>query len=134
MRVNIEKGRATGKVKAPPSKSMAHRLLICAALSNGTSVVHGISDCEDVRATLDCLSVLGVPFEQNGDTVTVRGIDACRASASGPLPCRESGSTLRFFIPLCMLSGNNTMLTGAPQLLKRPMNVYETLAKEKGLT
>lgn len=134
MIVNIEKGRAKGSIKAPPSKSMAHRLLICAALSDGESVIHGMSDCEDVRATLDCLSVLGVPFEQSGDTVKVKGIDATKASASSPLPCRESGSTLRFFVPLCMLSGKNTMLTGAPQLMKRPMNVYESLAKEKKLT
>ena len=134
MIVNIEKGRAKGCVSAPPSKSMAHRLLICAALSSGESVIHGKSDCEDVRATLDCLSALGVPFEQNGDTVKIKGIDAREMSASAPLSCRESGSTLRFFVPLCMISGNNTMLTGAPQLMKRPMNVYETLAKEKGLT
>ena len=134
MIVNIEKGRAKGCVSAPPSKSMAHRLLICAALSSGESVIHGMSDCEDVRATLDCLSALGVPFEQNGDTVKIKGIDAREMSASAPLSCRESGSTLRFLVPLCMISGNNTMLTGAPQLMKRPMNVYETLAKEKGLT
>ncbi len=134
MIVNIEKGRAKGCVSAPPSKSMAHRLLICAALSSGESVIHGMSDCEDVRATLDCLSALGVPFEQKGDTVKVKGIDAREMSASTPLFCRESGSTLRFFVPLCMISGNNTMLTGAPQLMKRPMNVYEALAKEKGLT
>ena len=134
MIVDIEKGKARGRVSAPPSKSMAHRLLICAALSNGESVIHGMSDCEDVRATLDCLSALGVPFEQDGDTVKVKGIDAAKMSAESPLPCRESGSTLRFFVPLCMISGNNTMLTGAPQLMKRPMNVYEALAKEKGLT
>ena len=134
MIVNIEKGRAKGCVSAPPSKSMAHRLLICAALSSGESVIHGMSDCEDVRATLDCLSALGVPFEQKGDTVKIKGIDAREMSASAPLSCRESGSTLRFFVPLCMISGNNTMLTGAPQLMKRPMNVYEALAKEKGLT
>ena len=134
MIVNIEKGKASGRVSAPPSKSMAHRLLICAALADGESVIHGMSDCEDVRATLDCLCTLGVPFEKNGSTVKVWGISASEMTASGPLPCRESGSTLRFFVPLCMISGNNTMLTGAPQLMKRPMNVYETLAKEKGLT
>lgn len=134
MIVNIEKGRAKGHVQAPPSKSMAHRLLICAALADGESVIHGMSDCEDVRATLDCLSALGVHFEQNGDMVKIKGTDAREMSANAPLVCRESGSTLRFFVPLCMISGNNTMLTGAPQLLKRPMNVYDTLAKEKGLT
>lgn len=134
MTVNIEKGKAKGNISAPPSKSMAHRLLICAALSEGESVIHGMSDCEDVRATLDCLSALGVPFESEGDTVRVKGIDATKASASVPLHCRESGSTLRFFVPLCMLCGNNIMLTGAPQLLKRPMSVYSAIAKEKGLT
>lgn len=134
MTVNIEKGRARGRVSAPPSKSMAHRLLICAALSEGESIIHGMSDCEDVCATLDCLSSLGVPFEQKDDTVKIKGIDATKASASAPLHCRESGSTLRFFVPLCMLGGNNIMLTGAPQLMKRPMNVYESLSKEKGLT
>ena len=134
MIVNIEKGRANGSINAPPSKSMAHRLLICAALSEGESVIRGMSDCEDVNATLDCLSALGVPYERDGDTVKVKGIDASKVSTSTPLYCRESGSTLRFFVPLCMLSGNNTMLAGAPQLMKRPMNVYESLAKEKGLT
>ena len=134
MIVNIEKGKARGSVKAPPSKSMAHRLLICAALSDGESIIHGMSDCEDVRATLDCLSSLGVPFEQDGDTVRVKGVDVSKMSAHAPLSCRESGSTLRFFVPLCMISGNNAMLTGAPQLMKRPMNVYQTLAEEKGLT
>ena len=134
MIVNIEKGTARGSVKAPPSKSMAHRLLICAALSDGESIIHGMSDCEDVRATLDCLSALGVPFEHDGDTVRVKGVDVSKMSAHAPLPCRESGSTLRFFVPLCMISGNNAMLTGAPQLMKRPMNVYQTLAEEKGLT
>ena len=134
MTINIEKGVAKGRVSAPPSKSMAHRLLICAALSEGESIIHGMSDCEDVRATLDCLSSLGVPFEKTGDTVRLKGIDATKASASAPLHCRESGSTLRFFVPLCLLSGNNIMLTGAPGLLKRPMGVYASLAKEKGFT
>lgn len=134
MIVKIGKSRAMGDISAPPSKSMAHRLLICAALSEGTSIIHGMSDCEDVLATLDCLSALGVPFEREADTVKVRGIDFSKASTSSHLPCRESGSTLRFLIPLCMLSGNNTILTGAGQLMKRPMNVYEALAKEKGFT
>ena len=75
MKITLEKGRAAGTVKAPPSKSMAHRMLICAALANGTSVINGISECDDVLATLDCLSALGVPFTREGDKVTVTGID-----------------------------------------------------------
>ena len=132
MKVTIEKGRAVGTIKAPPSKSMAHRMLICAALAEGTSIINGISECDDVLATLDCMKALGVPFVREGDKVTVTGIDMRRACPSSPLYCRESGSTLRFFVPICMLSGKNTMLMASGSLMRRPMSVYENLAKEKG--
>lgn len=132
MDIRIEKGRAMGKVKAPPSKSMAHRMLICAALAEGESVINGISECDDVLATLDCLAALGVPFEREGDRVTVRGIDMRHARPEAPLLCRESGSTLRFFVPICMLSGSNTMLRASGSLMRRPMSVYQSLAREKG--
>ncbi len=134
MNVFIEKGKASGRVKAPPSKSMAHRMLICGALAEGESTIRGISECEDVLATLDCLSALGVPYEMDGDTVKIRGIDMKNAYPRGHLTCRESGSTLRFLVPICLLSGNNTLLSGAESLMRRPMNVYAALAKEKGFT
>ncbi len=134
MQVTVEKGCAKGTVSAPPSKSMAHRLLICAAMSEGESVIHGISQCEDVSATLDCLSALGVSVEREGNTVRVIGKDLKKASPNAPLCCRESGSTLRFFLPIALLSGKNVMLRGSAYLMQRPMSVYETLCKEKGLT
>lgn len=134
MRVNIHPGLAHGYVAAPPSKSMAHRLLICAALSQGTSTVRGIAASEDVLATIDCLRALGATVEYDGETATVCGVDMKNAAPSTPLYCRESGSTLRFLIPLAWLSGHKACLGGAPYLLQRPMGVFETLAKEKGLT
>ena len=132
MKIRIEKGCASGSIKAPPSKSMAHRMLICAALAKGTSVIDGISECDDVLATLDCMKAMGVPFVREGDRVTVSGIDMTAARPISSLACRESGSTLRFFVPICLLSGNNTMLISSGSLMKRPMNVYEALAKDKG--
>lgn len=132
MKIKIEKGCAGGRVKAPPSKSMAHRYLICAALARGRSVIRGMSDCEDVRATVDCLAALGVPISAEGDRVTVDGIDVRRAVPRGVLDCRESGSTMRFLIPLCLMCEKNTMLTGSGKLLSRPMSVYGELAKERG--
>ncbi len=134
MKIKIDKGSAKGSIKAPPSKSMAHRMLICAAMSEGESVIRGISECEDVHATLDCLSALGVPFERNGDMVRVRGIDMKNAVPRGELKCRESGSTLRFLVPICLLSGNNTMLVASGSLMRRPMSVYAGLSNEKGFT
>lgn len=134
MKVEIKKGTATGRVKAPPSKSMAHRLLICAALAEGESVIRGVSSCDDVSATVDCLTELGARFEHNGDTVRVTGSNILNADPENTLCCRESGSTLRFLIPLCLLLDKNVMMTGKGLLMQRPMGVYETLAKEKGVT
>ena len=105
MRLKIEKGRAKGSIFAPPSKSIAHRLLICAAMSEGKSTVRGISGCADVSATLDCLTALGIKTERVGDDITVYGKDFRTLSPAMPLRCRESGSTLRFMIPPVTLSG-----------------------------
>lgn len=133
MRVKIEKGAAKGQITAPPSKSMAHRLLISAAMCNGVSIVRGISGCEDVLATLDCLEALGIKTERNGNDVTVNGRDFRSVKPCSPLQCRESGSTLRFMIPAAMLSGHTTVFYGAKGLMKRPMGVYQKLFSERGL-
>ena len=134
MRVEIEKGAASGTVNAPPSKSMAHRLLICAAMCDGVSMIRGISNCEDVAATLDCLSALGINTERIGDDVAVTGKNFKEVKPTSPLQCRESGSTLRFMIPAAMLSGHTTVFYGAKRLMQRPMDVYEKLFAELGLT
>lgn len=132
MKVRIEKSSPKGTVTAPPSKSMAHRMLICSGLAMGTSVVHGIALSEDILATLDCLESLGAKYSINGDTVTIMGTDVNK-SQSCDLRCRESGSTLRFFIPICLMSGNEFSLFGSETLLKRPMTVYEDICEEQGI-
>ena len=134
MRVRIEKGTASGTICAPPSKSMAHRLLISAAMCDGVSIVRGISSCEDVSATLDCLEALGIKTERRGNDVVVTGKNFREVKPSAPLQCRESGSTLRFMIPAAMLSGHTTVFYGAKRLMQRPMGIYEKLFSELGLT
>ena len=62
MKLQINPGTARGRVTAPPSKSMAHRMMICAGLAAGTSVLQGISDSQDMQATLDCLAALGAQY------------------------------------------------------------------------
>lgn len=133
MKVSISKGKASGFVEAPPSKSMAHRLLICAGISKGTCTVHGIAESEDVLATIDCLEAMGASCEKDGDSITVRGADMRRTLPSKMLRCRESGSTLRFFIPLCLISGGNAVLTGSSRLMERPLGIYKSLCEERGL-
>lgn len=134
MTVTIKPGKASGTVYAPHSKSLAHRLLICAGLCEGESTVHGITDCEDVSATLDCLSAFGASFERTDpDTLKITGCDIRKTAPAGALYCRESGSTLRFLLPPALLSGKTAMFRGAPSLLRRPMQVYEDLCREKKL-
>lgn len=130
MKIKITPSPAFGTVQAPPSKSMAHRLLICAGLAEGESVLENVAFSEDILATMDCLRSLGASVQVQGSTVTVAG---CRTpKAQGILPCRESGSTLRFFLPLCLLSGGGT-LTGSERLMERPLSVYEDLFSQRNI-
>ena len=131
MNVFIRPGAAHGTVAAPPSKSMAHRLLICAALSEGESLVRGVDRSEDILATADCLTSLGASLAWEGSSVRVRGCDP-RKAGPAVLRCLESGSTLRFMIPLCLLSGSPMRLEGCETLLSRPLSVYEDLGRERG--
>lgn len=133
MNIRIQPGKARGRLAVPTSKSMAHRLLICAGMSEGVSVIHGISDCEDVQATMDCLRAVGVGCRQNGDTATVEGINFRSASAREILRCRESGSTLRFLIPPLLLTGVPATFEGYGRLMERPMKIYRELCAERGL-
>ena len=133
MKLTINKSSPSGVVTAPPSKSMAHRLLICGGLSEGTSIIHGISLSQDVLATLDCLKALGAEFTCDGETVKIQGIGMPKC-ASEVLNCRESGSTLRFFLPLCMLSDSEKTLRGSETLLKRPLEVYRDICRDQGIS
>jgi len=99
MRVAIEKSNLYGTVKAQPSKSMAHRLLICAALSGGVCKIDNIAYSNDVVATLNCLSSLGIKCEKFDNYVIVNGVNIKDVSLNSSLNCDECGSTLRFFIP-----------------------------------
>ncbi len=132
MNITIPKTSYRGTVTAPPSKSAAHRLLIGAGLAEGKSVIHGISESEDMKATLDCLTAMGAVWTKEGNTVTMIGADPRKRSAC-TFPCRESGSTLRFFLPLCLLSEQEAIMTGSETLLKRPLDVYEEICMAQGL-
>ena len=133
MRATFTPARLQGAIDAPPSKSMAHRYLIGAALSGQTCVLEGVDYSEDILATIDCLRALGATVTTDGATVTVdpRGF----MQAEHPvLECRESGSTLRFFIPLALCLGRPVTLRGSGRLLERPLDVYEQLCRERGFT
>jgi 3-phosphoshikimate 1-carboxyvinyltransferase len=107
-------------------------MLICAALAAGESTLRGVSLSQDVCATIDALSALGAQViirdtSPAGATVCVRGIGGRPRPCGEPLCCRESGSTLRFVIPLCLLSEQGYLLRGSARLFRRPLAAYRTL-------
>ncbi len=166
MRVKIEKSTAEGAVIAPPSKSLAHRLMIACALSQNGGKVVGISDSEDMAATLDCIKALGITSQKNGDTVmfkrerkntetdennsktqgfandgngvyangknNVYAVGDCLKNAK-VFDCRESGSTLRFFLPIAAAFFDKAVFVGSKRLLERGVEVYEKALGEKGV-
>ena len=123
--------RLSGSIDAPPSKSMAHRYLIGAALCGETCRLSGFDYSEDILASIDCLRELGAEITIQGDCVTVNPNGFMKAE-NPVLACRESGSTLRFFIPLSLCLGREVVLQGSQRLLERPLGIYEDLCRQKG--
>ncbi len=133
MNVTVSKGKAHGTIVAPPSKSVAHRMLICGGLANAKSTITGINNSEDVQATLDCLAAIGVQYKHTGDVLEITGREVKKDRKIQEFYCRESGSTLRFFIPLALLTGKRSIFYGTPSLLARPLSVYQSICKEQEL-
>lgn len=130
MRVKIEKGKAVGVITVPPSKSVAQRDLILAALVGRGSRIRRVPTCEDVLATLDALKALGADCSINGDEVEF--VSAVSGAPRSEVFCRQSAATLRFLIPVALLSGQKTRFSAEPALLNRPLGPFEALAEEKG--
>lgn len=133
MKVSITPGKASGEIMAPPSKSMAHRLLICAGLAEGVSIIDNIELSEDIKATLGVLEQLGATYTIDNRRVQMRGIGSKTVLFKNPLDSKESGSTLRFFIPIVLAKGVEATFVGAQRLFERPLSVYEDICKEQGI-
>ena len=97
--IKVSPSTLEGTVEAPPSKSLSHRALICAALSNGKSTISNLVYSQDILATMSALESLGARFDITGSTVLVHGIKRLKL-ANKEIDCNESGSTLRFMIPI----------------------------------
>ncbi len=132
MRAVIHPGIPRGQTEAPPSKSMAHRLLICAGFAEGESVIRHVDASEDILATADCLRALGAEVRIEEGTARIRGCDP-RKAGEATLACRESGSTLRFMIPAALLCGKEIRFDGSERLMSRPLTVYEEICAERGM-
>lgn len=125
----VRPGVRRGTVAAPPAKSDTHRRLIAAALSPTGGCIHGAARCDDTAATLRCLTALGAAVRETADTVTVGGLTPGGIPKEPP-DCGESGSTLRFLLPLALLGDHPVTFTGSPRLFQRPLEPYAALCRQ----
>ena len=133
MDVVVKRARAVaGRIAAPPSKSMAHRAVLCAALAKGTSHLHHLAFSKDISATLGAAGRLCARVTTGENDAVVEGLGRF-LPVDAPVDCCESGSTLRFLIPLASLTGQKVTFTGRGRLMERPQSVYKTLYQQQGL-
>ena len=132
MKVIIKPSIANGEITAPPSKSYAHRLLICSALAKGVSTINGVINSKDMEATLNCIKSLGASYTKENDTVIVNSENSIKNEIS-EFYCNESGSTLRFFIPIALAFGGINKFYGTEKLLSRGLDVYYGICKSQGI-
>ncbi|MBR2491626.1 MAG: 3-phosphoshikimate 1-carboxyvinyltransferase [Ruminiclostridium sp.] len=134
MTVTIQPGSASGIVQAIGSKSVAHRQLICAALADKPTHVFCENQSQDIAATVRCLQSLGASIWHEGGAYRVVPIHRERIPQPCTLNCGESGSTLRFLVPVVCALGVTATFQMAGRLAQRPMEPLATQLREHGCT
>lgn len=104
-----------GTVNVPPSKSDVHRAIICAAMANGVSRISPVALSNDIKATIGCIKALGADAVLENNVLTVDGTNMYK-NKTALLDCGESGSTLRFFIPIAAVGNINATFVGKGKL------------------
>ncbi len=134
MNLKISPRQLQGSITPPASKSQAHRLIMGAALAGGTSILRSVSGSNDITATLGCMEALGAGSVQLDDTtLQITGNNGAPAPAGQVLDCGESGSTLRFLIPVALALTGDVTFRGHGRLMQRPQTPYFEIFQEKGI-
>ena len=115
----------SGTVNVPPSKSDVHRAIICAAMANGVSRISPVALSNDIKATIGCIKALGADAVLENNVLTVDGTNMYK-NKTALLDCGESGSTLRFFIPIAAVGNVNATFVGKGKLPQRPSGIFES--------
>ncbi len=142
MKTRISKGIASGTIVAPPSKSYAHRILIASFLASSQGYGEGracrvsnVAFSDDVNATLGCLKALGAVISTDADSVLFKGTAGAGGDGELMLDCNESGSTLRFLIPMALVLNENRriVMRGTAKLMSRGLDAYERIFERCGI-
>lgn len=120
MDILITPAPISGRIEGIASKSFAHRALICAALAKGKSQIRINTTSADIEATADCLRNLGAVIEKSGNILTVTPIETIPENAV--IDCGESGSTIRFLLPVICAMGTECEIHGSGRLPERPLS------------
>lgn len=133
--LKINPSKLKGEVKIPPSKSMAHRAIICAALSDGLCIIENIDYSDDIIATIDAMNSLGAKIVKHKDYIEVIGAYGSneKAKETRVIDCNESGSTLRFLVPISLLFKGSSKFIGRGNLGKRPLTTYYNIFERQGI-
>lgn len=134
MNKTIAPGERYGEVRIPSSKSIVHRQLICAALGEHEVLIGYDGLSRDIRATADCLSALGADIQIGENVLCVKPIDGRGDIETALLPTGESGSTLRFLIPVAGMLGRKADFNMEGRLAERPMAPFDRLLREHGMS
>ncbi len=124
-------GVLNGEVVPPPSKSRAHRLLICAALGKEPCTIVCSSVNDDIIATMRCLNALGASITYSSGVFNVNPVKVVKG---GTLDCGESGSTLRFLVSVAAVLGADATFVGSGKLPQRPMGALTDVLAEHGIS
>lgn len=130
--VTIIPKRLGGSLKIPPSKSMAHRAIICAGLSKGNSIIENIEYSDDIIATINAMRALGVNIIEDKDRLIING-ENIFSNDSRVIDCNESGSTLRFLMPIALIKKGESRFLGEGNLGKRPLKTYYDIFRKQGI-
>lgn len=120
-----------GTVNVPPSKSDVHRAIICAAMANGVSRISPVALSNDIKATIGCIKALGADAVLENNVLTVDGTNMYK-NKTALLDCGESGSTLRFFIPIAAVGNINATFVGKGKLPQRPIGIFTEALPKSG--
>lgn len=133
--LKIYPSKLKGEVKIPPSKSMAHRAIICAALSDGLCIIENIDYSDDIIATIDAMNSLGAKIVKHKDYLEVIGAYGSdeKPQETRVIDCNESGSTLRFLVPISLLFKGSSKFIGRGNLGKRPLTTYYNIFERQGI-
>ena len=129
-RIKITPTKLKGTVAIPPSKSMAHRAILCASLAKGKSRIDHIEYSQDILATIAAMQALGTTIETFEDYLLIDGSTTFTKKQS-LIDCKESGSTLRFMIPVSLVKQGSRHFIGEGNLGKRPLDVFYPIFDEQ---